>query len=381
MAKSFNNLWCKMIDPDNIEAAIYAAARGKRRKREVQKALRDVDGTVARIRDMLENDEWRPPEIRDGWLFSDGIARKERLLVRPDFDEQIVHHLLIDFVVEPIFRPRFFEWTCGSVPGRGQEGMARHVIRKILRSGDKVRYGAILDIRKCFRSIDVECIYSAIAKRIRDKRVMHIVRLVLDSNAIRMPDGSIQDGGVPIGLFTSPWFVNIALTEVDMAIKSPKSDGSRRDRRAAMYLYVRYIDDMLIMHGNKRELRRAMNDVVSKLSTMGMALKRKPEMFRFGESGVRKLRFTGFHVTRSRMCVRDKVFVRAVRTGANMRKKVAAKRRITAHESERLIAYGGRFRAFGSYNAFPLMVLRGLNFALLRRKVSERDRKRNKTKR
>ena len=368
MAKSYNNLWQRMIDPDNIEAAVYAAAKGKRKKREVQRALADVPATVERIKRILERDEWRPSKVREGRLYSDGIARKERLLVKPDFDEQVIHHLLIDEIIQPIFQPGFFEWSCGSIPGRGQEAMCAHIMRKIRRGGSKVKYGVILDIRKCFQTIDAAAIERAIARKIRDRRVMRLVRMVLASNAVRLPDGTVQTGGVPIGLFTSPWFVNIALTSADHAVKD------------VVYLYVRYIDDMLLMHGNRRALRKVVGMVEAKVASMGMRLKRPGAVFIFGAKGVKKIRFTGCHFTRERMCVRDRVFLRARRTGAMIRRKLARRERVTAHDAERLISYGGRFRSFGSYAAFPKEVLRGIKFALMRRKVSVRDKMRAKGK-
>ena len=80
------------------------------------------------------------------------------------------------------------------------------------------------------------------------------------------------------------------------------------------------------------------------------------------------------------MCVRDRVFIRARRTGAMIRRKIRNKVRVAAYDAERLISYGGRFRSFGSYAAFPKEVLCGIKFALMRRKVSVRDRLRAKGK-
>ena len=366
MAKSYNNMWSRMVNPDNIEAAIHSAAKGKMRKREVREALNNVEATILRVKEKLEKDEWHPPSLRKGYEVRDGIARKRRMLVKPDFEEQIVHHLLVDYVLSPIFMPSFYEWTCGSIPGRGQESMAKHVLKKVRKCGRALKWAAVLDIKKCFESVDIEAIYKAIERRVRDKKVLHVVRLILDANRVRLPDGTDRVGGVPIGLYTSPWFINIVLSRMDHEVKDK------------IVLYVRYIDDMLLMHDNKRELKKCILDIVERIGSMGMQLKKTKAVFRFGEKGQHKIRFTGFHLTHERLSVRDRVFVKAVRTGTRMRRKIKAKRRITAHEAERLISYGGRFRAFGSYAAFPKNVLKGINFALMRRKVSARDKLRSK---
>lgn len=363
MAKSYNNLWQKMIDPDNIEDAIYRAAKGKRKKAAVIAALADVSATVCRIKGMLERDEWRPPEVRRGRVFADGIARKKRILVEPDFDEQIIHHLLIDHIIQPIFQPGFFEWSCGSIPGRGQEAMAKHIMKKVAQGGKALKWCAVLDIKKCFQTISTAEIYRAIARKIRDRKVLNIVRLILDANKIELPDGEVLTGGVPIGLFTSPWFVNIALTRNDHTVKD------------CVEVYVRYIDDMLFIHTNRRELKKTVNEVARRIGRMDMRLKLTAAIFRFGRGGTAKVRFTGFHFTHARLSIRDKVFIRARRLGANIRRKLAKHIRVTAYDAERLISYGGRFRAFGSYAAFPRCILCGINFALMRHKVAMRNQK------
>jgi hypothetical protein len=46
-----------------------------------------------------------------------------------------------------------------------------------------------------------------------------------------------------------------------------------------------------------------------------------------------------------------------------------------------MISYGGRFRAFGSYNAFSTKVLRGkIRYYSLRQKIADRDRRRSEAK-
>lgn len=369
MAKSFNNQWHKMRDLDNIKVAILAAARGKRRKRSVRRALAHLDETALYIQDLLDNDKWRPPEIRQGYMYEDGIAKKPRLIVHPDFTEQVIHHLLVDFIIEPIFKPTFYRWSCGSIPGRGQEGMAKYIERMAKKYPRRFRHHVEEDIAKCFETILAKAIHDAIAAKIRDKRVMHIVDLILESNVIRLPDGTIRKGGVPIGLFTSPWFVNIVLSGIDHYLKDD----------CAIFLLLRFIDDMELVDSNKRKMDKAMDVVEKMLAACGMKLKKKggarPEVKSFRSAHGRKVRYTGFHFDASgKLQVHDSVFLRAQRAGARMRRKMRT-RRVTAFDAAKMISYGGRFRAFGSYNAFPTRVLRGkIRYFSLRQKIAARDR-------
>ena len=75
--------------------------------------------------------------------------------------------------------------------------------------------------------------------------------------------------------------------------------------------------------------------------------------------------------------MRDAIYLRAVRCGARLRRKMARGGRITAFDAAKIISYGGRFRSFCSYNAFPAKVLKGqIRFFSLRQKIADRDRRR-----
>ena len=239
----------------------------------------------------------------------------------------------------------------------------------------RMRNHAEHDIAQCFDTILVKSIHDAIAAKIRDKRVMHIVDLVLGSNAIRLPDGTIKRTGVPIGLYTSPWFVNIVLSKIDHFVKDEK----------AILLFLRFIDDMEFVDANKRKIDRIVDEIERLLAKDGMRLKKKggarPCVKSFKAADGWKVRYTGFHFTKKgALQVHDSVFLRAQRAGARMRRKMAAKKRVTAFDASKMISYGGRFRAFGSYNAFTTRVLCGkIKYFALRQKIADRDRRRNKS--
>lgn len=364
MAKRVKDIWRKAVTLDNIEASILSAAKGKRHRRDVQSVLADISGTAKRILGEVERGDWRFPAERAAFAIEDGKRRKRREIVHPDFREQIIQHLFVDFMLAPVFLPRFYRWSCGSIPGRGQEGLGRYLLRKVKNAPEKTGWYCQLDVRKCFDTIDADAVYAAISRKIGDRRVLKMARKILDSNTISHADGSVTKRGVPIGLFSSPWFVNIALSAIDRHIKD----------RCGIYLYGRYIDDLILIHPNRRELKRAIDGASVILGGMGMEWKRPPQIRRWT-----KIRFTGFHLSRERLEVRDGVFARARRTGAYIHRKKAQRRRVTAFDAEKLVSYGGRFRALGGYNAFVKQVLCGrISMRSMRQKISARDRLRAK---
>lgn len=356
-----------MIDRDNIEAAILAAAKGKRKKKSVKKALADIDRTVEFAYDLLSNDKWSPPAIRQGHYINDGIKAKKRLIIHPSFTEQVIHHCYVDNILEPIFSRRFIRWNCGTVPKRGQEEMARHLMKFLRNKPNKAKYYAKLDIKKCFDSADTDAVYGIIEKAIRDKWILGMTRKILDSNRIMLPDGEIREGGIPIGLYTSPWFVNIALDELDHYFTDD----------CGVAFYVRFMDDILIIHPNKRKLNRFIEGAGEWMGRLGFRWKEPPKALLLKG----KIRFTGFQFDKESIVVRDQVFVRARRLGRRLVQKEGGGGRITAFDAQRLISHYGRFLAFEQGHAFFETVCQSgkIGLSRLRKKVSERDKLKNRS--
>lgn len=364
MAKTYGHTFEKITDPENIEAAIYAAAKGKRKKKSVQTALADVEGTVERVRTILTEGKNFLPDVRVGHGINDGIKAKKRVIAHPSFTEQIIDHALLQ-VIEPHFMRSFFRWSCGSIPGRGQEGMIKHLMAKVRKNQDKVKYYAKLDVKKCFDTIDADAVFEEIKKYERDPKTLRLIRYKLDSNTIKHPDGKIVKGGVPIGVFTSPWFVNIALNCVDHIFKD----------KCGAYLMVRFMDDIFVAHGNKREFKKIIEAATVELSRFGLGWKEKPIIRKWAYGEIGKVRFCGAQFTRETLEVRDVVYLRAVRTANRIFKKKAENKRVSWYDAAKVISYGGRFAALESWNAFGKNVLQGkVKYSSMRQKISAHDK-------
>jgi len=365
MARTEKHLFEKITSLENIEDAIMSAARGKRRKRTVRAALLDIEGTASRIRESLLDESYSPPLVRCAHEINDGIRLKKRIIIHPTFDELIVSHAVLR-VLKPIFMRKFYKWSCGSIPGRGQECMIRYVNKKIHSHPEKCKYYAKLDVAKCFDSINPERLMSQLREYIRDDKTLALLGRIISANTLKLSDGSLMKVGVPIGLYTSPWFANITLSSIDRCIKD----------KNGMYLHVRYIDDMLIMHGNRRELKRAIEDATDVLAGLGLRWKESPVVRKWAEGTIGKFRFCGVHIMRDRIQLHDAVYIRARRTANRIKRKKTDHDRVTWYDAARIVSYGGRFRAFYSYRAFVKDVLeRGnIRYYDMRMKISAHDK-------
>jgi len=364
MAKSYGHTYERICDLDNIRAAIRSAAKGKRKKRSVRRALANEDATVEQIHDILVNHKPYLGEFRRGHEINDGLRAKKRIIIHPTFTEQIIDHCIMQ-VIEPHYMRKFYRWSCGSIPGRGQESMMAYVMKMVRASRKDTKYYAVLDVKKCFDSIDTDALYDEIASVERDKETLALIKYKLKANVVKLPSGEMRSGGVTIGTYTSPWLANIALDGVDHCIKD----------KHGIYLYVRFMDDMLMVHGNKREMKRAIADATAELKRFGLQWKTKPVIRKCVDGDMGKVRFCGVQITRDEMEIRDAVFLRARRTANRIYKKLKENLRVTWYDAAKMISYGGRFGAFESRNAFSKQVLGNrLSFFGFRAKLSFHNR-------
>ena len=354
--KTVNNIFDSIASKENILIAIQRAARGKRKKWIVRYTLKHADEIADKLSDELQSGSWRPNEIHRVKVINDGIQMKKREIVCPDFiNEQVVHHAIMN-VCGPIFQKRFYRYSCASVPGRGVEFAIKY-IRKSLKDHKNAKYFSVIDIKQFFNSIKPSKVFHAIRRIIRDKRVLVLFARILRANKITRPDGEIIKRGTPIGLYTSPWFANLLLTALDNLIKA-----------SGVKYYIRYNDDMLLFHSNKRKLKKILVTVKGYINSLGLRLKRPYQIHALSKV---KLNYIGATISREKIVLKDKVFLRARRTAA----RIAKKDKITTYDAHKMLSYGGRFSHFDTYQAFQKYISSKINMKLMRVIVSKGDKK------
>ena len=364
--KTINGIFVKIASVENIEASVCEAANGKRRKRSVRYALKNRAVIARRLHEQLTNGTWRPPEKHHAHPIGDGVTSKKRVVVCPEFiREQVVHHAILR-VLAPLITRRFDRWSCGSVPGRGQEDIARMLKRRMRKNPRRFKYFAKEDVSKFFDSIDTEALKAAIRRIISDRRVLDLIDLIIDGNAVEDGCGNVRRTGVPIGFFTSPWFANIALDGMDKVVRSNH-----------IHVFARFMDDFVMFSANKRDLMRALRAAEEVISEFGLRFKFQKAYFRFGDEWANGVRMTSFAICRKGMELRDRIYLRARRRGSRILRKIRNHKRVTATDAGAIISYAGKFRAFGAYRAFVKDVLKDnkIKFGTLRRLVSFRAKK------
>lgn len=232
--KRVNNIFEKVVTPENFRIAYELAKRGKRNSYGVRKFERNLENNLEALRQSLINNTYRTGAYH---IFVK-YTPKERLIYRLHFPHRVVHHALMN-ILEPIWVSVFTKDTYSCIKGRGIHGTAR-AVKSALKDVENTTYCLKLDISKFYPSIDHEVLKSIVRRKIKDKRVLEILDEVIDSAP-----------GVPIGNYLSQYFANLYLAYFDHFIKESKG----------IKYYFRYADDIVILHSDKAFLHSLLVEI------------------------------------------------------------------------------------------------------------------------
>ncbi len=89
------------------------------------------------------------------------------------------------------------------------------------------------DIRHYFDTVDHKILLSILMKKIADKKIRWLMRLILSNY-----HSGVDEKGMPLGNLTSQFFANVYLNELDQFVK----------QQLKVKYYLRYVDDFIILH-------------------------------------------------------------------------------------------------------------------------------------
>ncbi|MDQ2989780.1 MAG: group II intron reverse transcriptase/maturase [Pseudomonadota bacterium] len=150
-----------------------------------------------------------------------------RTLGIPTVLDRLIQQALLQ-VLQPEFEPEFSEHSYGFRPGRNAWQAVQRA-QSYIREGR--RWVVDLDLEKFFDRVNHDILMSRIARKVKDERVLKLVRRYLEAGM--MSDGivSARIEGTPQGGPLSPLLSNILLTDLDRELE-------RRGHR-----FCRYADD------------------------------------------------------------------------------------------------------------------------------------------
>lgn len=174
---------------------------------------------------------------------------KKRNIEALSYKDRVVLMALCQHIIEPKMEKRLIYDNVACRKGKGTHfGLKRleeflHEYYKEYKSNQG--YFLKCDIKKYFQSIDHKVLFDHLCKMDFDEEDRWILRLIIDS---KYQEEGI---GLPIGNQTSQWFGLFYLDRVDRLIKE----------QLHIRYYVRYMDDMILVHHDKAYLKYCKNRI------------------------------------------------------------------------------------------------------------------------
>lgn len=334
--KRIKDTWNTATSIDTGVKAIIEGTRFKRGKRSVQFLLynterlekepelyHQIDLNRARpyaekLTNLLKTKRWVHGEPRSKEQFCRNRASsggKWRTLYIPALDDHIISHMLMDANMEAFTRG-MHPFCCGSVPKRGISFLQK-TVSGWLRNDKELRYFVKLDIRKFFDNIDRDRLKATLRRKIKDKDSLWGFDQIIDSAPV----------ACPVGYYTSPWFANLYLQDLDWYVEQQLYKERRGKRIKWVKHYLRYVDDILLLGTCKTDLYKAVHAIIDYLKTeYGLEVKKSWEIKKIGKhepdsklkKGTYWLDMGGYKFCKDATVLRDGIYLAAKRLSRKM---------------------------------------------------------------
>ena len=363
--KSYDRLFEIATSDDMIFSSLLSASKGKRNRPNVARILENPKKYIKIFKEWLLLGDYKPLKHK-ATAINDGFILKKRIIIQPYFyPEQWVQHIVVK-TLQPMFLKGMYEYSCGSIPGRGIHYGKKYIEKFIRNNKSEIKYVLKLDIHHFYQSINIDLLKARFKKYIHDEKMLNLIYFVLDSNSADFK-GEILKQGLPIGFYTSQWFANWFLQPFDHFVKE----------ELKAKCYVRYMDDIVIFGRNKKELHKNLEQIREYLKSLDLEIKSNYQIFRFdyidrnGNRRGRFIDFMGFKFYRDKTTIRSKIFIRATRKARRMKQKS----RITWYDACQLLSYAGWFSATNTYQAFKKYIESCVKISVCKKLVSKHFKK------
>ncbi|MEI5522031.1 group II intron reverse transcriptase/maturase [Streptomyces brasiliscabiei] len=286
--RRFDDLFNLVHDPATLRVAFDRVAGNKGANTPgvdgvTVQGVEESIGLLAFLEDLrteLKDGTFRPLPVRERKIPKPGGSGKVRRLGIPVIADRVAQAAL-KLVLEPIFEADFEPVSYGFRPKR----RAHDAIAEIHLFGTKsYRWVLDADIQACFDEIDHTALMDRVRARVKDKRVLSLVKAFLKAG-ILTELGERQDThtGTPQGGILSPLLANVALSVLDEHLHRPwKPDGemstnkrrqNRRTQQLPNWRIIRYADDFVVLvNGTEEDAAALREDVARVLAPMGLRL-------------------------------------------------------------------------------------------------------------
>lgn len=150
------------------------------------------------IREQLLSMTYRPSPVRE--VYVPKPSGGQRMLGRPTVLDRLISQAMLQ-VMSPIFEPSFSEYSYGFRPGRSAH---QAVLQACSYMAEGHRWLVDIDLEKFFDQVNHDMLMSRVARIIKDKRLLKLIRCYLNAGIMSGGLVSVREAGTPQGSPLTP---------------------------------------------------------------------------------------------------------------------------------------------------------------------------------
>lgn len=283
--KRFDDLYEKIINYNNLEAAYFEVTKGSRKyKAQAVHFEMMLELNLYRLWKDLKYGTYRVGPYTKFKVYEP----KERWISAPSLRDKIVQQA-VHRVTKNIWNNIYIRGSYACIEGKGHQRAAQDVQRniRIVERENEEAWVVSVDVSKFFYTIDRELAKCWVSKKICCKKTLWLFYQIIDSS----PEANGM--GIPLGCVTSQDLANLTLHELDKYVV----------RFLGYRYYTRYMDDVNVVVKTKQEAQSLKREICAFLRGKLNLLENPKKSHIFpSKNGVNAY---GFKIWSTHMKVRD----------------------------------------------------------------------------
>ena len=237
----------RLVERKNMRKAYSQVMRNKGAggidKMSVEALMPYLKEKWAEIREQLVKGEYKPRPVRKVEIPKP--AGGMRQLGIPTVLDRLIQQAIYQ-ILSPIFEPTFSDSSYGFRPGRSAHGA---ILKAKEYQSEGRKWVVDMDLAKFFDEVNHEKLMSKIAKKVKDRKLLLLIRRYLRAGIMSNGVVKASDKGTPQGGPLSPLLSNIVLDDLDKELQ----------RRG--HVFCRYADDCNVYVRSKRAGQRVLESI------------------------------------------------------------------------------------------------------------------------
>lgn len=260
MPKKIRNCFYSNLTFKKMLEAHQRARKNKAYKNEVILFEMNLENNIINLINNIKLGKYRIGEYRSFKVYEP----KERTIQALPYIDRVVQQWYVEEFIKPYIVPKFISTSFACLTNKGTHKAVEKVEQymRIYKRNNNHFWVLKCDISKYFYTINPHILFKILQKYIADKKLIEFTKLLIFDKSDNI--------GIPIGNYTSQFFANIYLNELDYFVK----------RTLKIKYYVRYMDDFILLLPTKKACKETLQKIEVFLhSTLQLTLNNKSRYY------------------------------------------------------------------------------------------------------